>query len=200
MKSTNSHQYIISPLPVGADKGSSLGGSENAISGYMTVPAVKIFSSCRFRFQCLCKASEMSCIHHGVCWIISAVRACSPWRRLTETREGQKGVKRDLSQPAMFDHSPLNQLPPPTTLVVPSMAVTSDLPALRFRKSSSASNPWQGCWKLCLLGKAPSPWKSKTWWAVWESSRWCNGSVCDCCSTRIIGYVSGPEGSSDFPR
>lgn len=46
-----------------------------------------------------------------------------------------EGVKRDLSQPALLDHSPLPQLPPPITLVIPSMAVTSDLPVLHFRKS-----------------------------------------------------------------
>lgn len=72
---------------------------------------------------------------HVVCWLISALNVLSPRRRLNETREGQKGVKRDLSKPALFDHSPLHQLSPPTKLVIPSMAVTSDLPVLHFRKS-----------------------------------------------------------------
>lgn len=44
-------------------------------------------------------------------------------------------MERDLSQPALLDPSPLAQLPPPITLVIPSKAVTSDLPVIHFRKS-----------------------------------------------------------------
>lgn len=47
----------------------------NSISGYMTIPAVEIFPSCGVRVQCL---SKMPCIHHVVCWIISAVSVLTP--------------------------------------------------------------------------------------------------------------------------
>lgn len=46
----------------------------NSISGYMTIPAVEIFSSCGVRVQCL---SKMPCIRHVV-WIISAVSVLTP--------------------------------------------------------------------------------------------------------------------------
>lgn len=64
MESTPLTNCFISPCHQ-AVKGSFLYGCENTISGYMTVLAGKIFSSCRLRFPCLSKQSEMRCIHHA---------------------------------------------------------------------------------------------------------------------------------------
>lgn len=56
------------------------------------------------------------------------------WSRINENREEQKGEKQDMSQPALLEHSPLPQIPPPITVIILTMAVTSDLPMRHFRK------------------------------------------------------------------
>lgn len=39
------------------------------------------------------------------CRFLGVVKVSPPWSRRNETREGQIGVKPDMSQPALLDHS-----------------------------------------------------------------------------------------------
>lgn len=55
------------------------------------------------------RGSKIRCIHHASSSQVSSCCKKPPhpaWSRRNETREGQVGEKRDLSQPALLDHSP----------------------------------------------------------------------------------------------
>lgn len=78
-------------------------------------------------------------IHHT--WSLqiglSVVKVSPPWSRRNDSKEGQIGVKRDLSQPAMLDHS-LQLLASSffyNACYSNQCVMTSALPMIHFRNS-----------------------------------------------------------------